>query len=346
MRILVGMSGGVDSTYAAMKLRAEGHEVVGAVLIMHDYTDTEAAADAARRVGIPLVRVDCREAFSNRIVEYFIDEYTRGRTPNPCIVCNREVKFRYLYDYATANGFERIATGHYARVVKVADGAEERYTVARARDLTKDQTYMLYRLPQQILSILMLPMGDELKEQVKEKAERLGITEEGQKESQEICFIPDNDYAGYIERSRGKSPEGSFVDKEGNILGKHKGIIHYTVGQRKGLGISLGERVFVAGIDSERNEILLSREGSATDTVTVSDSVYSGMCEPAPGESMAVTVKVRYLAPPIEAVWTSLGDGRAEVKLSAPVRSVAPGQSLVAYDGDRVLVGGFIDRSE
>lgn len=343
MRILVGMSGGVDSTYAAKKLLSQGHEVVGAVLVMHDYTDVKSAEEAARRVGIPLVTVDCRRAFSDIIEKYFIDEYVRGRTPNPCIVCNREVKFRFLCDYATANGFDRIGTGHYARVTERTEGGVTRYAVSRAADLSKDQTYMLYRLPEDVLSMLVLPMGDEIKSEVKARAESLGITDGGQKESQEICFIPDNNYASYIEKARGKSREGNFVDTDGNILGRHKGVIHYTVGQRKGLGISLGERAFVSRIDPERNEITLSREGSVTDTVEISDCVYSGIAQLPVGASREVTVKVRYLAPLVKATLTALEGNRAVIKLHAPVRSVAPGQSVVAYDGDTVLVGGFID---
>ena len=339
LKILVGMSGGVDSTYAALKLLDEGHEVVGAVLVMHEYTEIDSAVVAAERVGIPLVKIDCTKPFEQAVKSYFSSEYAAGRTPNPCIVCNREVKFKYLAKYARENGFDRIATGHYARIVKTNDG----YAVSRAVDSTKDQTYMLYRLPQDVLEILALPLSDEVKSDVKKKAEARGIIEPDVKESQEICFIPDNDYRSYIEEKLGKFPDGCFVDDNGRVIGKHRGIIGYTVGQRKGLGISLGQRAFVSRIDPKRNEVTLSTEKPITRVFAASDLVYSGIAPLEIGKSIRADVKIRYHAAPTSATVTAIGEGRVRIEIDDPKGLVAPGQSVVAYDNDIVLFGGFID---
>ena len=193
MKILVGMSGGLDSTYAALKLINEGHEVHGAVAVMHGHTELDGAREAARALGIPLYELDATDKF-DAVKKNFVDEYSRGRTPNPCIVCNPLVKFRVLADFARENGFDKIATGHYARTVTRSENGDIRYTLGRAVDSKKDQTYMLHRLPQDILSVLMLPLGDEIKTDVREKARAAGLKAAEQKESQEICFIPDGDY--------------------------------------------------------------------------------------------------------------------------------------------------------
>lgn len=342
MKILVGMSGGVDSTYAALKLLREGHEVVGAVLEMHDFTETASAETAAKKLGIPLVKIDCKKAFDEAVKSYFETEYSLGRTPNPCIVCNREVKFKFLADYARQNGFDKIATGHYARIVKTSDG----YAVSRAADTTKDQTYMLYRLPQEVLEILTLPLAEEIKTDVKQMAAIEGIIEEGTAESQEICFIPDDDYRSYLEERLGKFPEGCFIDEKGRVIGKHRGIISYTVGQRKGLGISLGQRAFVSRIDPKRNEITISTEKPLTKFFTASNLVYSGLAPLKLGESIRADVKIRYHAAPTAATVTLIEEGRVSVEIDTPAGLVAPGQSVVVYNGDTVLFGGFIDPVE
>jgi tRNA-specific 2-thiouridylase len=335
------MSGGLDSTYAALKLIREGHEVVGAVDVMHEYTELEGARDAAQALGIPLVEIDASDRFTE-VKRNFVEEYSRGRTPNPCVICNPLVKFRALADYARANGFDRIATGHYARLITVEDKGTVRYTLKRARDARKDQTYMLHRLPQDILSILTLPLSDEVKAEVREKARAEGLRAADQKESQEICFIPSGDYAAYIEEIKGPFPSGDFV-LDGNAVGRHNGLIRYTVGQRKGLGISLGERIFVSGIDAQRNEIVLSRVGSYTDRVSVSDIVFTGMAEPSAGEERRLEVKLRYLATPVSALAVFDGRGGAQLVLDEPEKAVTPGQSAVMYDGDVLLCGGFIN---
>ena len=341
MKILVGMSGGLDSTYAALKLIKEGHEVVGAVAVMHEYTELDGARDAARALGIPLVEIDAKERFF-AVKNNFVNEYSSGRTPNPCVVCNPLVKFRVLADFAKENGYDAIATGHYARRIEVTDGDKTLYTLERSKDSRKDQTYMLHRLPQDILSMLVLPLADEIKLDVREKAKAEGLKAAEQKESQEICFIPDGDYASYIEGIKGKFPDGRFVLDDGTVLGMHKGIIRYTVGQRKGLGIAFGEKIFVSRIDARRNEIVLSRVGSFTDTVSVDDVVFTGMSEPKCGEQRRVEVKLRYLASPVSATAVFDGEGGARLLLDTPQKAVTPGQSAVMYDGDVLLCGGFI----
>ncbi len=342
MRVLVGMSGGLDSTYAALKLINEGHDVEGAVVIMHEHTEINDSREAAQALGIVLHEIDAAKEF-DKVKDNFVSEYSRGRTPNPCIVCNPWVKFRALADFAVNNGFDKIATGHYARCVGYFDNGEERSTLGRARDVRKDQTYMLHRLPADIMEMLLLPLGDEIKDEVREKARNAGLRVAEQRESQEICFIPNGDYAAYIEDIKGPFPEGNFVLDDGSIVGRHKGLIRYTVGQRKGLGFAYGERIFVSKIDADKNEIHLSTVGSYSDRVGISDIVFSGISEPAKGEQRHVEVKLRYLAKPVVATAIFLGNGRAELVLDTPEKAVTSGQSAVAYDEDVLLFGGFID---
>ena len=341
MKILVGMSGGLDSTYAARKLIDEGNEVEGAVIVMHEHTEIGRAKDSADALGIKLHVLDGRVLFQ-AVKDNFVSEYASGRTPNPCIVCNPLVKFRVLADFAKENGFDRIATGHYAKIVARNDDGITRYTLERAKDSRKDQTYMLHRLPQDILEMLVLPLANEVKTEVKEKAHNAGLKAADQKESQEICFIPSGDYASYIEDIKGAFPYGSFVLDDGTVIGTHKGIIRYTVGQRKGLGVSFGERIFVSKIDASKNEIVLSREGSFTDTVYVTDIVFTGINDPMDRVEKRVAVKLRYLAKPVSATAIFDGKGNAILKLDTPEKAVTPGQSAVMYDGDILLAGGFI----
>lgn len=343
MKILVGMSGGVDSAYAAYKLLREGHTVAGAVLEMHDYTDTSAAREACDALDIPIYIINCRELFEERVVANFIDEYRQARTPNPCVICNSEVKFECLLDFALANGFDRIATGHYARIGACGTGEGERFYVETSRDSKKDQTYMLWRLSQRVLSHLILPLSDITKEEVALLNSELNLVPVSKKESQEICFIPDNDHAAFIESRVGKSPEGDFVDDDGNVVGRHKGIINYTVGQRKGHGVALGARAFISDIDPKSNRITLSLKTSERYRFTVSGIVFSGIEAPKSEEKMRLTVKHRYHSPRISAEVAFLPDGRAEVTLDEPARSLTPGQSAVFYLGEKLAFGGFID---
>ena len=336
MKILVGISGGVDSAFAAKKLLLLGHEVEGAVLVMHDYTELRAAREVAASVGIRLHEIDSRVAFEE-IKKNFVSEYINARTPNPCIICNERVKFRRLYDFAMAGGFDAIATGHYASIVR-SDG---RYALATAEDSRKDQTYMLYRLPQDILSRLILPLSEGTKDEVRRLARELGISSADRGDSQEICFLPDGGHTDYIESVAGRCPEGDFIDVDGRVLGRHKGIIHYTVGQRKGLGISLGERAFVTDIDPIANTVTLSPEMSGKATVHLTDTVYSGMTPPTEECEVELEVKLRYTAPLVPARARLYPDGRAILTLSTP-QKFAPGQSAVLYRDGVVMLGGFI----
>ena len=345
MKILLGMSGGLDSTFAAHKLITQGHEVEGAVLEMHGYTDVSSARESAEALGIKLHVIDCRERFSNIVIENFLDEYTLGRTPNPCIVCNSEVKFAALLEYALKCGFDAIATGHYAKICKKETENGPRYSLLRAIDTSKDQTYMLWRLSQDILSHLLLPLADDLKSDVRASAREIGLASADREESQEICFIPDGDYASYIEDKRGVSKKGAFINNEGKILGEHNGIIRYTVCQRKGLGIAMGERVFVTKIDPVANTVTLSPDDSYADFIEISGMVFSGIEEPPSGAELDLSVKVRYPAPPIKSKFTYLGNGLGRAELASPVRAVAAGQSAVFYDGNELVAGGFVDKS-
>ena len=342
MKILLGLSGGVDSTYAALALKNEGHEVEAAVLVMHDYTSVDEAKESAASLGIPLHIVDCTKAFEEVVQKNFVSEYLNARTPNPCVVCNSEVKFYYLLKYAEENGFDRIATGHYAGIKKFEDENGEYYCVVRGKDSKKDQTYMLWRLNQNILSKLMFPLEAMTKDEIREESRKNELAAADRKDSQEICFLPDGKYAEFIESKAGKCKTGKFLDETGNILGEHKGIIHYTIGQRRGLGISSSARIFVTEIDPVKNTVTLSHNDSASNYVKISGIVYSGMRKPDDKTERKLLVKLRYAAPPEEAKVIFKGT-EAEIYLDSPVRAVTPGQSAVMYDGDTLVAGGFID---
>ncbi len=341
MRILLGMSGGLDSSFSALKLKEEGHSVEGAVLIMHDYTELDSARAAAREVGIKLHEIDCRPLFEKTVIPDFIEQYRNGRTPNPCIVCNREVKFKALLEYAEKNGFDKIATGHYAKIKKLGNG--EKSVICRAGDEKKDQSYMLWRLTPQIIDKLIFPLSELTKEEIRAEAAKIGLSSADRRDSQEICFIPSGDYGSYIEERIGKSEEGDFVDEDGKVLGRHKGILHYTVGQRKGLGIALGSRAFITDINPKTNKITLSFSAKETNSFTVSDIVFSGIRESELPKSCELLVKVRYQAPPVPACVEFISETSAKVTLPKSAKSVTSGQSAVFYDGEVLAFGGFID---
>ncbi len=344
MKILLGLSGGVDSTYAALKLINEGHEVEAAILVMHEHTSIIEAEESAKSLGIPLHVLDCRERFKSIVAENFMNEYMNARTPNPCVVCNSDVKFKCLLDFADEHGFDAIATGHYAAVKRIETQNGERFAICRGRDSKKDQTYMLWRLPQSILSRLVLPLADMCKEEIREISAKSGLQAADRADSQEICFIPDGDYAEYIESRKGKSKQGNFVDPSGKVIARHRGIIHYTVGQRRGLGVAAGSRIFVTEINAETGDITLSEKDSHATRVEISGIVYSGMERPSEKISCKLSVKLRYAAQPAPATVTFDND-TAVVELDAPVRAVTPGQSCAIYDGDILVAGGFIDKA-
>lgn len=343
MRILLGLSGGLDSVSAARILMDAGHAVEGAVLLMTDHASPTEAEIAAREVGIPLHVIDCREKFSQIVIADFLDEYRRGRTPSPCTVCNRRVKMDTLYRYAVDNGFDGYATGHYCKIERGEDG---RFAPTLAADRRKDQTYMLWRMTQEQLSILHTPLADRIKSDLRAEAAELGLTAASSEESQDTCFIPDGmTCRDFLAARIGEDLSGDFVDAHGKVLGKHLGIQYYTVGQRKGLGIALGRPAFVTKIDPAAQTVTLQfAEDTLAGRITITDLNFVGDAPRAEG-TLRRTVKIRYAAPPVPATVRFEGE-RATVEFDTPVRTPAPGQSAVFYDGDRLAFGGVIDTVE
>ncbi len=339
-KVLLGMSGGLDSTYSVVQLRRMGYDVVGAVLRMSDNTDVEKAKSVARTLSVPLHIVDCSKRFQEVVVHDFLTEYASARTPNPCVICNRYVKIESLCECARQNGISHVATGHYANI-----GYDEeigRYYIRKALDPKKDQSYVLWRLTQNQLSMLMFPLAEREKKDVRSEAVSLELPSADAEESQEICFIPTNDYISYIEEAIGAFPAGNFVDGDGRVIGQHKGIIHYTIGQRKGLGLSLGKPGFVTAIDPKTNTVtVVSEEAKIFSTNLVCDTLNFQKLAPMKSGTVRVQGKVRYAAKPVEATVEIKGD-EAYVVFDQPVRAITPGQSVVFYDGDDVLFGGII----
>ncbi|MBR5515194.1 MAG: tRNA 2-thiouridine(34) synthase MnmA [Clostridia bacterium] len=342
MRILLGMSGGVDSTYAAHLLSQEGYEVEGAVLVMSEHTDTGAALRSCEEIGIKLNIVDATKEFEEYVVKDFINQYSLARTPNPCVMCNRYVKIKLLCDYSKKNGFDKVATGHYCNIYIKEENL--RYCIQMGNDLRKDQSYMLWQLTQEELAMLITPLSEKTKDQIYKGAKEMGFASADMKESQEICFIPDNDYASFIEKRIGKFPQGDFIDSEGNTVGRHKGIIHYTIGQRKGLGLAMKVPVFVTEIDPQANTVKVEAAGNEMKKNFVADTLNFQLTEPpAKGETREgdFLVKIRYGAKPAKAhvIYTK---EKAEVFFEEAQRAITPGQSSVFYVEDKVAFGGFI----
>jgi tRNA-specific 2-thiouridylase len=342
MRVLLGMSGGLDSAYSARCLLREGHEVEGAVLRMHEYTELDSARVSARELGIPLHEIDMTEQFRSIVIRNFAEEYRCGRTPNPCILCNECVKLRGLYEYARKNGFDRIATGHYARITR----QNGRYSILRGLDPKKDQSYVLWRLDEGVLANLLLPLGEKRKDEVRSEARSASLSAADRAESRDICFIPDGDYAAFLESYFGGFPQGDFVDEEGKVLGRHRGIHRYTVGQRRGLGVALGQRMYVKAIEPKEARIVLAPAGEArVSELYLKSPVFTGMDPIGEGESILAEAVLRYQAKPVGAVIRAVGD-RLHVTLSEPRHSVTAGQSAVFYRGDLLLFGGVICENE
>ncbi|MDO4805575.1 MAG: tRNA 2-thiouridine(34) synthase MnmA [Lachnospiraceae bacterium] len=349
-KVIVGMSGGVDSAVAAYLLKKEGHEVIGITLrtwVAEDGTEGRCCEiDDARRVafhlGIPYYAINCLSDFEKNVTEPFVDAYLAGVTPNPCILCNRTVKWERMLYMAKVLQADYVATGHYASVIKLANG---RFTVRTASHIEKDQTYMLYALTQEQLAATLMPLGGLAKPEVRHIAEEAGLPVAAKQDSQEICFVPDGSYADYIE-ANAKTPvpgEGFFVDEAGRKLGKHKGIIHYTVGQRKGLGIALGHPVYVKEIRPDANEVVLGDEKSLYQSeILCRDVNYLGISGLADGERLRCMAKIRYHHRPQEAVITAAGPDSVRVSFKKPVRAAAPGQSAVFYDADGCVIGGGV----
>ena len=354
-KVVVGMSGGVDSSVAAWLLKQQGHEVIGVTMQIWQDEEQELveekggccglqAVEDARRVawqlGIPFYVMNFKKEFKTHVMDYFTDEYIRGRTPNPCIACNRYVKWEALLERSLKIGAEYIATGHYAKIEKLENG---RFALKKSAAFGKDQTYALYNLTQEQLSCTLMPAGAYTKDQIRQMAKDQGLLVADKADSQEICFIPDQDYAGFIRRERRLEPEpGNFVDLNGKVLGHHKGIIHYTVGQRKGLNLSMGRPVFVVEIRPKTNEVVI---GEANDVFTdrlICDKLNWMATDGLHGEERQVTVKIRYSHKGARGVIWETGPDQVECRFLEPVRAVTPGQAAVFYDGDYVIGGGTI----
>lgn len=341
--VLIAMSGGVDSSVVAGLLKDKGYDCTGAIMRLCGNEGVEDAEAVAQRVGIPFEALDKREDFKNLIIGKFIDDYFLGLTPNPCIDCNKKMKFGAFLDTALEKGFDYIATGHYARVQY--NEVSGRYELLKATDTTKDQSYVLYFLSQAQLSRLILPLGDYTKAEIREKAENYGFVNARKKDSQDICFVPNGDYASVIENESGRVAEvGNFIDLSGKVLGKHSGIINYTIGQRKGLGIALGKPQFVISKSAEDNtvvlgdeELLFCKKVHVTDVNFIS---VEDILKPTRAE-----VKLRYSMKPAPAVITRTEKG-VTVEFDEPQRAPSAGQAAVFYVGDTILGGGTILKGE
>jgi len=356
-KVVVGMSGGVDSSVAAWLLKEQGYDVIGVTMQIWRDEDAEvqeaeggccglSAVDDARRVamdlGIPYYVMNFKEEFRKNVMDYFAGEYVEGRTPNPCIACNRHVKWESLLRRSMAIGADYIATGHYAQIDRLPGG---RYSLKTSVTAAKDQTYALYNLTQEQLSHTLMPVGSYHKEEIRDMAERLGLPVAHKPDSQEICFIPDHDYASFIEEYTGRElPPGNFVDLDGNVLGRHRGITHYTVGQRKGLNLSMGRPVFVVEIRPETNEVVIGDNQDVFTNVLRCDKLNWMAVDGLHGKSMDVLAKIRYSHKGSPCTIREIGNDMVECRFHEPVRAVTPGQAVVFYDGDYVAGGGTIIR--
>lgn len=341
-KVVIGMSGGVDSSVAAYLLKEEGYQVIGVTMQMWGCEDADSIADARRvaeNLGIPHYVVDFREDFKREVIRYFMEEYSLGRTPNPCVICNRKVKWEALLAWAQKMEAYYIATGHYARVEQLENG---RFAIKKSVLDKKDQTYALFNLTQEQLAHTRMPVGEYEKERVREIAAKVGLDVADKPDSQEICFIPDHDYAGYIERESGKSfTEGNFVTADGTVLGRHKGIVHYTIGQRKGLGLAMGEPVFVTKILPQSNEVVIGKNEELFTTHLTAEQI-NYMAAEKFSAGMEMTAKIRYAHKGEKCRVISCEKDRIEIEFASPVRAITPGQAVVFYEGDYVLGGGLI----
>lgn len=370
-RVLVAMSGGVDSSVTAYLLQSQGYECIGATMRLtcsHTFGDEEAqsccslsdledAEAVAGRLGIPFHVIDYRERFERCVIDKFVDTYEMGRTPNPCIDCNRHMKFGALLDHALELGCEYVSTGHYARIRRqeASLDAPARWELVRGLDAAKDQSYVLYSLTQQRLAHVLLPLGGLVKERdVRRIAREQGLLNAQKPDSQGICFVPDDDFAGYLERRRGRAlPNGDILDTEGRVLGHHRGAVRYTIGQRKGLGVAAAHPLYVCGIDARANTVtlgdathLMATQLVADDWIWSTPDTWIEQRVRAAGEAgLACAAKIRYHQPDQTARLHFVDDatgcaGGVKLTFETPQRAIAPGQAVVVYEGDVVLGGG------
>lgn len=353
-KVVVGLSGGVDSSVAAHLLKEQGYDVIGVTMQIWQDEDRAiqeenggccglSAVDDARRVAqyldIPYYVMNFKKEFHDCVIRYFIDEYGQARTPNPCIACNRYVKWESLLKRSLDIGADYIATGHYARVKKLPNG---RYTLQKSVTDAKDQTYALYNLTQYQLEHTLMPVGEYVKDDIRKIAEELHLPVAHKPDSQDICFVPDGDYASFVEQETGeKSKPGNFVDLDGNVLGQHKGIIYYTIGQRKGLGIALGKPAFVVDIKKETNEVVLGSNEDVFAPALIADRVNFMSIEKLE-EPMEVFAKVRYNHKGAPCTIEMVGEDKVKVTFKEPQRAITPGQAVVFYEDDYVVGGGTI----
>src|SRR5262245_13853985 len=374
-RIVLAMSGGVDSSVAAQLLRAEGHEVIG-VFMRHgeeaqeacavdgpagftlpifnqradhkqgccSASDAEDARRVADRLEIPFYALNLQAEF-RQIIDYFIDEYSRGRTPNPCVQCNNWLKFGKLFDYADSVGAEFVATGHYARlnVVSVDKAVGMAHpTLLRGVDEAKDQSYVLFGIERRLLARMLLPVGEYRKPQIRALAAKIGLRVADKKDSQEICFVTSGQHDEFIrQRRKGVDMSGEIVTTEGRVVGTHPGIERFTIGQRKGMGVAMGEPYFVVRIEPESRRVVIGRQEELARGELTADRC-NWLADPPPDE-FRCEAKIRYNSPPAAATATILPSGRLHVTFDEPRYGVAPGQAVVLYDGERVLGGGWIE---
>ncbi len=355
--VVVGMSGGVDSSVAALLLKKQGYNVIGVTMqiwlsqALYDMARLDGccslsavddAAAVCEKIGIEHRVLNFRDIFKEKVIENFVHEYLEGRTPNPCIVCNRYVKWEALLSWALENGAEYIATGHYARVKKLDNG---RYAIARSMTDEKDQTYALYSLTQEQLSHTLMPVGEYDKKTVRNMAAGEGLAVSDKPDSQEICFIEDNDYAGFIDRYPKVTVPGpgNFVTADGKILGQHKGITHYTIGQRRGLGLPMGRYVYVTKINPETNEVVIGEDRDVfSESLTCKDLNFMSVEDLPEGNEKKLFCKIRYRHEGQYCMVKRTGPDELTAVFEEPVRAVTPGQAAVFYDTDVIFAGGTI----
>ncbi len=355
-RALIAMSGGVDSTVSAAIMCEQGYECIGVNMKLHDtgkdeaeqscktccsLADAEDARSVCHKLGMKFYVFNFSEDFDRQVVDRFVCAYENGRTPNPCIDCNKYMKFSKLYDRAKVLGCDVIVTGHYARIVY--DEQRGRWLLLKAKNTAKDQSYVLYFLNQEQLAHTRFPLGDfESKEQVRQYASKYDFINARKHDSQDICFVPDGKYADFLTEYTGKNyPCGEFVDTKGNVLGQHKGIVRYTIGQRKGLGLALPESMYVKGKDMQKNQVILSTNEALFSTHLIADS-FNWISMDEPSEPIHVKAKTRYQAKEADVTVTVLENGLVDMVFDQPQRALTPGQAVVLYDGEIVVGGGVI----